>query len=430
MHLFFIRHFNDVDHFTPIVWRMRNNKIPVTIYCLNPNYDIKGDYRLQFLITKGVMVNHIYDAYPQSLGLHHLFLRSFIRICFFITNKNLAINNPLLKNLISSIQQYLFEKGKKYFKYSKANFYNSVWAHHFLVKSEAAVLCFDWIRSHKYVVDVLIKAANDLSIPVLSLPHGVFLYTNEHIKTGSSKIIRYEKYNRFDHVAVQNKLRKRVIIDSGVHPDKLAVLGSARYCDEWCAINREIIPRSMNYNDHNLDDTKLKIVFMTTRPKYRINIERIVKTFDMLSKIDNCEVVIKPHTRTGIEADMYRGIKLTEVSQLSSVELCEWADVVLVIASSILIESLKMEKPSLYLKYLHENTMEYEELNSCWTINSDEELKAALSSLKEDINRVPYTQDNVNRFLTEIIYGGLDKRDVLNDYENFITRGGQYRLPD
>jgi hypothetical protein len=106
------------------------------------------------------------------------------------------------------------------------------------------------------------------------------------------------------------------------------------------------------------------------------------------------------------------------------------ADVVLVIASSILIESLKMEKPSLYLKYLHENTMEYEELNSCWTINSDEELKAALSSLKEDINRVPYTQDNVNRFLTEIIYGGLDKRDVLNDYENFITRGGQYRLPD
>ena len=429
MYLFFIRHFNDVDHFTPIVWKMHDHKLPVAIYCLNPKYDIKGDYRLRFLREKGVKVAHVYDAFPRFLGLHHFLLRLFIRCCFYLARKDFGIKNRSLQETYSSLQRYLSDKGRKYYKRSLRKFYNRDWANHFLAASNATVLCFDWIRSHKYVVDVLIKSANASSIPVVSLPHGVFIYTNEYVKDGWSKEIEYEKYNRFDHVAVQNRLCKEVIASSGVHPDKLAVLGSARYCNEWSEINRRLIPRSMQNLQRSEADRKLKVVFMTTRPKYRIKIEQVVKTFDMLSQLDTCEVVIKPHTRTGVEADMYRNVQLSEVAHLSSVELCEWADVILVIASSILIESLKMKKPALYLKYLHENTMEYEELNSCWTINSDQELKAALIALQDDMSSIPYTQDNVNRFLTEIIYGGRDRRDVLADYQQFVTSGGQYRLP-
>ena len=147
----------------------------------------------------------------------------------------------------------------------------------------------------------------------------------------------------------------------------------------------------------------------------------MIKTFDILSDIDGLEVVIKPHTRTGGEAYMYQNANLSEVSDLSSVELCEWADVVLVVASSIIIEALKKGKPALYLKYLHENTMEYEEFNACWTINSEKELRYALSSLYENRYKLPYTEENVNRWLSEIIYGGQEIRDTLNDYEQFIV---------
>jgi hypothetical protein len=289
-------------------------------------------------------------------------------------------------------------------------------------------LCFDWIRSHKYVVEVLIQAANEMSIPVLSLPHGVFLYTNKHIKRGSSEKIRFEKYDRFDHIAVQNRLRKKVIRDSGVAPDKIAVLGSARYCDEWTAVNRRIIPRRLGPDQVAGRKDKLKIVFMTTRPKYRIDIDKIEATFIALSELKGYQVVIKPHTRTGIEAEMYCNVELTEVSELSSVELCEWADVILVIASSIIIEALKLGKPALYLKYLHANTMEYEELQSCWTIHSEAELIDALLTLRQDIKTVPYSQSHVDLFLREIIYGGQAKRDVLSDYEQFVTSGGRYRV--
>jgi hypothetical protein len=116
---------------------------------------------------------------------------------------------------------------------------------------------------------------------------------------------------------------------------------------------------------------------------------------------------------------------LANVAEFSSVELCEWADVVMVIGSSILIEPLKQGKPVLYLKYLHENTTQYEELGACWTIHDETELKEALVSLRNDITNVPYTEEGVARFLSEIIYGGQSERDVLGDYENFIVSHGR-----
>jgi hypothetical protein len=34
---------------------------------------------------------------------------------------------------------------------------------------------------------------------------------------------------------------------------------------------------------------------------------------------------------------------------------------------------------------------------------------------------LPYTDENIDRFLSEIIYGGRGERDILGDYENFIV---------
>jgi hypothetical protein len=245
------------------------------------------------------------------------------------------------------------------------------------------------------------------------------LYTNDSIKIGSRGEIIFEKYYRYDYVIVQNKLFKEIISRDGIDRDKIHVLGSARYYNEWMEQNRKIIPRKMNSKHNNTE--KLKVVFMTTRPQYRINIERMVNTFDMLSNFNGIEAVVKPHTRTGDEAKMYENVQLSDVSELSSVELCEWADVMLVIASSIIIEALTQGKPALYLKYLHENITEYEELGACWTVHDEAELRDALLSLQNNKTKVPYTNDNVNRFLSSIIYGGRSERDVLKDYEDFIV---------
>jgi len=147
----------------------------------------------------------------------------------------------------------------------------------------------------------------------------------------------------------------------------------------------------------------------------------MLRTFDILGNLDGAQVVVKPHTRTGKEAEMYKGLPLANVSDISSVELAEWADVMLVVGSSIIIEALTRHKPALYLKYLHENITEYEEFEACWIIRDENELREALIFLRDKRGPMPYTDENVNRWLAEVICGGQDERDVLLDYEEFIV---------
>ena len=420
MYLFFVRAFNDIDHISPIVWKMNCNGYPVALYCINPEYDIHSDYRLSFLDSEGVTVDFLYNNFDDEFGPIHRFLRSAMFHCYRIHKYLMRVRQRGMTAISGKLAKSARMTGKLIYAILKAFFYKEAWARNIIEKTGARALCFDHVRPKQYIVNVLLKAAKKNSIPTLALPHGIFIYTNNSVKTGSTEEERFDKFNRFDHIITQNQLRKDVLARAGVQREKISVLGSARYCDEWMVQNKKILPRKMGA--FRGSDGKLKAVFMTTRFAYRIDVDRMLKTFDLLSKIQGIEVLVKPHTRTGKEGGIYDGIPLANAADISSVELCEWADVMLVIASSIIIESLVLDKPALYLKYLHANTTQYEELGACWMIRDEAELKDALLTLINNRDKVPYATDNINNFLSEIIYGGIAKRDVLRDYEQFIVR--------
>ena len=419
MYLFLVRAFNDIDHITPIVWKMRQDNYPVALFCWNPEYDLKRDYRLQFLRKNGIKVNYLFDEFQGGLGLIHRMMRFVTRVCFDAVNRLDSPSRTLFSAGLKWIQKRARKFGKKLYKRSRAKYYDIAWARSIIEETGAQVLCFDHVKSKRFIVDILLNAANENSVPTIALPHGVFIYTNQFVRTGSEGDSRYDKFNRFDHIITQNKLRREVLSKAGVEQNKVVVLGSARYCNEWMAQNEKILPRAMEEHTDSLG--RVKAVFMTTRFAYRIDEARMFKTFELLSGYEGFYTVVKPHTRSGKEAKVYENMSLANVAEFSSVELCEWADVVLVIGSSILIEPLKQGKPVLYLKYLHENITQYEELGACWTINDETELNDALLSLQNDKTNVPYSEENVSRFLSEIIYGGSNERNVLGDYAEFIV---------
>ena len=84
MYLFFVRHFNDVDHIVPVIWEMAMNEYPVAVYCLNPEYDINGDYRLNFLRKLGIDVDYVYNDVHHNLGIIHRILSFLFRLFFEI----------------------------------------------------------------------------------------------------------------------------------------------------------------------------------------------------------------------------------------------------------------------------------------------------------------------------------------------------------
>ena len=418
MYLFCVRHFNDVDHITPIVWRMKQNNHSVAVYCINPRYDIDDDYRLNFLKKQGVIVGSIYAAFDQKLNMLHRSMR-FLFLWFFTRGRKFSSHRQNRGLPLSRLSQLVAETlGRMFYELTRLGFYHTKWAHCVLEQSEAQALCFDHILPRRYVVGPLLRAAKEKSIPTLALPHGVYLYTNESYKARTSARQRFNKFNRFDYVIVQNHLRKDVLVRAGIAPEKIVVLGSARFCAEWIRQNRKILPRKMDVNCHS---KKLRVVFMVSKPQCRIDIERLLSTFDLLSKFDELEVMVKPHTRTVTNNLLFANVRLPKVSNIFTPELCEWADVVLVIGSSVITEALMQEKPVLYLKYLHANTMLFEELGACWTIRNETELEHALQSLRLNKTDLPYRDQDVEKFLSAVVYGGRDKRDVLADYAEFIT---------
>jgi hypothetical protein len=419
MYLFLVRHFNDIDHITPIVWKLKKDDHPVAVYCMNARYDIGKDYRLQFLKDRGVAVDYLHNAFePPQSRLHH-FMQSLIQKSFAVQRRHGSLDQKPSQMGARLIGKSAGLMGSLLYKLTRRIYYDQAWAQVILEQLKARVICFDYIMPSLYVVDAFLKAAGQMRIPTLALPHGVQLYTNEITKPKSTDARRFAKFNRFDYIIAPNQLRKEILVRSGVAEEKIVVLGSARYCREWLEQNNKIVPKVMAADGNG--SAKLKVVLMPSKPQCRMDIARLVETCGILADLSSIEAMIKPHTRARGNKNIFDDISLTDASHVLSAELFDWADVFLVVGSSVITEALMRGKPALYLKYLHANTTLFEELGACWTIQNEDELKNALLSLQTDKAGVPYREENVTKFISEVVLGGNDGGDVLNTYEQFIV---------
>lgn len=418
MYLFFVRHFNDIDHLTPVAWKMKAENHPVAVYCMNPRFDFCRDYRLRFLKDMGVTVDYLHNQFDGQRGRFHDLLNSAMHKAYAAQKRWVPHfqGPPLYKRLLGYLAG---QAGTMCYKLLRFGYYDIRWARSVLEKSGARAICFDHIMPGLYVVGNLLKGAQEMSIPSFSLPHGVLLYTNEATKPKSTDARRLAKFNEFDYIIVPNRLRKDLLVRSGVSAEKIFVLGCARYSDEWLEQNTKIIPRRIEATANS--KSRLKVVFLPSKPQAHADLNRLSTTCNTLAGMENIDVMIKPHTRAGGEKHLFEGNNLPDASHILTVELCEWADVSLVVGSSVITEALMRKKPALYLKYLHANTTLFEELGACWTIHDENELEDALMSLQKNKTGVPYKAAGVLDYITEVVYGGRADKDVLGNYENFIV---------
>ena len=127
MYLFFIRHFNDIDHITPIVWKMSQDSLPVTVYCMNPAYDIQSDYRLNFLKENGIKVDYIYNDYDQTLGLSHKLIR-FLFLKLYAIERFLSSHGRTQSHPIGiQLKKFTKEYGYRLYKSARKKFYTIHW---------------------------------------------------------------------------------------------------------------------------------------------------------------------------------------------------------------------------------------------------------------------------------------------------------------
>ena len=419
MFIFFIRRFNDIDHISPVVYKLAlNEKSKIIIICLNPDISIFDDYRLKFLIKNfNININYIFliDSLNYAKRLVGKIIcnkkRRVNTLISKMTNQVYWVISLFLRNIIGQ---------KRYYEFID-NFIDKKCIENLFDYFEPRLLVFDWIKKSQHKAGSIIAACKQRKIPLIALPHGINLmtskfHTNKEEQSGKV-LLEKNKFNDFDFFVVSSEIEKNSRLHRGLDENKVRALGSARFSKEWVKINNSIIPKYLDKNNDR--DLRLKVVFMEHSNHYRANDGEIKKSINRISKLKDINLVVKAHTRSNRFFNNFDNVELVK-REVTSTELCMWADAVIVTMSSIALEPLLQNKVLLYPEYFHRNTTLWGDYDSCWKVNSLSELVDALLLLVDKPTYKPYKKDAVDKFLNEAIYNGKSNNDILQNYVNLI----------
>jgi len=434
MILFFINKFNDIDHMVPVIYRMaKDSDEKLAVLSLNPLSGISDDFRLLYLKNNyGVPVSYLYNFYSPSK--FYQFMGTLVCCTYsggsFKSNISRILNSKKRNsNEQSGLLKEVFYLMCGLFRRVMVRFnlldkfigklFNKRWAEKVFRAVKPSALVFDH-ASHLglYNVGALMSVAKRENIPTIDVPHGIPLYLkhSSDYNRAKSKLIENDK----DYIVLHHCRWKDECVSHGLNPEKVTVLGSPRFCKEWMDILDNIIPPDSSLEDKG--DGRLKVVFMEfSAPRYHEYKNTARETVEKINSLDFVHFIFKPQTRGHIlHFDLSSSVELAY--NANSVNLIKWADVVIVHASSIMIEVLLRDKVFIYPRFFHTDKMIYEEFEAGWAVDSYEELEEALKTLRQDPSYRPYSAENVKKYITEIVYNGEYGRDVLGDFKDLILR--------
>lgn len=406
--LVLVREYNDADHILPIVYALREAGMSLTLLSFNTNARLASDPRFAFIARhSGVRVVDTLEYHPGG-------------IAGWIVAHSHRAARAFFRKLGKLSKLSIRAEGR--FALMRRKLCNAAWAESLLRRASADVMVLEWGDYAKSGLDVFVTAAQRLAVPIISVPHGMNINWNfdqSWASAGTGKALPYgEHLSQVDCVVSQHQRWADYMIDGGVPREKLMVLGSARYCDEWQKTLDDIY--SARTFGGPGDTGKLKIVYMDHGRIWRMHGDAVERSLRRIASLEFVSMVVKPNTRNDRFSTPALEDLTADVSDIPSVELIRWADVVVCAASSILVEALIRGKTLIYPKHHHDNEGIIERFDACWQVNNDDELVAALHTLQDGKPR-QYTETAVDQFLSYIVRGGHPGRDVLNDYVSTIS---------
>lgn len=347
--LFFLRHYNDIDHITPVIFKWTESGHTCDIVLIS-SPRTRSDYRIEFLSQlAGVRVDHIRDLLPplefmkwrlQTLllapSLRHLFIHPFVSVV------NQIHDAKKRERVWKNTANYLLERSFE--------------------GRGSGVVIFDWITRNSPIciewVETVVSMARTMGLGTVSLPHGDSPHANQLIRRHEWKLqpdIMYSAGRIFEKLVVPNELcaiRFRPFMDN----QSLVILGSPRYCDEWLTKLATLSPPSPLTRSGSL----LKVVMFLRKSDFTTFWEEVGEVAQMIAAFPGVELVIKPHTRGGWRQPLTKDTSLLRLPNLSiagddvhSIHLMNWADVIIDLATSVVFEAIKSKKPVLAADYLH-----------------------------------------------------------------------------
>tara|TARA_Y100001936_G_scaffold252558_1_gene312736 strand:+ start:21693 stop:22967 length:1275 start_codon:yes stop_codon:yes gene_type:complete len=347
--LFFLRHYNDIDHITPIIYKWTDSGNSCDVIMIG-SMQFQNDYRIEFLRKlTGVRVSHI----RELLGpLDFIMWR--LQTLLLVGGIRRSFAGPFVSKLAE-----IYDVKKREFFWKRTA---ELLLNYSFEEIHEGVVAFDWIERNSVIsvewVEKVISVAHMKGFRVVSLPHGDSPHANQLIRQREWALKpdnTFAAAKMFDKLVVPNELcagRFRPFLEDKA----IEVLGSPRYCDEWLAKLAEFIPNS----PLKLSDSSLKIAIFLRKRNFTTFWEEVSEVVQMISTFKDVEIIIKPHTRSGWKQSLTKESALLSLPNVNiaennvhSAHLIGWADVIIDIATSVAFEAVKLNKPVLAADYLH-----------------------------------------------------------------------------
>ena len=389
--LFLIRAYNDMDHFVPIMWKAA--KEGYSVYYFFVDSWRARDYRKNICDEVGAV-----EIRSKLIAWYHYKLKE-------------KIKNKSLIRIFDGV-------------------FCIVVGGSILIRWGVNRLVVEWCGpSGREMGRYLLVAGRLLRIRTVSMPHGYHIWRNklvtwEMVRNGS-KDARYDfsERNRFYRYIVQSENIQQYFLDRKIGQKQLAILGSARFSEDWAKKNLEIalseICASAPFG------RKPFVVFFLGNWNYRVNKNCCMDLLLALSQLTETSIIVKGHSR----GDLIGGLDERELSKLSNSKnitysqeathsnvLIYYSSGIINFGSSIALEAVVQGKPICNASYLTQNETIFTNSKVVYDASNEEEVVDFVRLVLSDEFNSKVTPNDRSQFLVEHVYGGNAERNVLSEY--------------
>jgi hypothetical protein len=421
--VFFLNYNNDLDQITPIIYKVANRGVAsVDVVIWYADID-ESDYRIQLI--KNLNSVTVHSKKEDSTSNSSPFKRYLVE---GIKNIGRSVPSSIPERIYGSVAGESTSKSSELINFldGLAEGYNKV------------VICVDWTIA-KVNREELSKFRQSDRFTTVVLPHGDAPFWNsmeqqelhfeELIKDESAfvhrlnldRIARKPVFGKigsmYDYHVMPNEANARRIRPF-VEEDRIKILGSPRYNEEWLKVLSEHRP------DHNLPSlNKLKVVmFNRGDKKYNMSKMEVENTIRLVTRYPNVHFIVKEHPRFSLidPSSELRDISNLEIikDEVQSASLVDWGDVFLELGTTIAFEPIMRSKPVFSLSYTHSNYATIAHYFPDSDMRCKDDLYYAFHDLIDKGCSDFYDEKEHQRFVQEMITSGNDS--VLDAYADFI----------
>jgi len=388
---------NDLDHLSPVAWKLLENGHEITYLSTIPSIT-SVDYRVRFLSSFSAfsIISEIETFSKQYLRLSVL-LR---RVHFNRTVRRILPRKARVLILCFILRTFLRNR--------------------FIRESHFDGLIYGWSEPERQnFYDALAYG-----IPNICLPHGYPCYTNYDYNSHVMQIHEatgnwpdFSNRNDFDAYVVQTDRHRHLAISWKQSEHNVEVWGNARFSVQWSALNLQLLDE---FRTSRAQDVRQKVLFLLPFNAYSDPSADLIELLFELAQVPRLFLALKGHTRG--DGDL-KGQWALELCSRPNIQLCtetqtpslvRWADVVINFATGTAIEALHQGKPLIHTSYLTPNTSAFESCNAVHIVHSKAEVLRLLDDVRN--GNLPTNQSHLDDYFRDEIYAGREPFDVLQHY--------------